>query len=1141
MRTFPIRLLLLAALPILAGTMLPLGLAEEPAADAVTDDAEDWRLVVRCVAAPGRGPVVLAIDPVSGAGVGGVEVSLVEEQPPEGVAPVSVPLGTTDERGVCLVGPIESPVLRRPAIEGHRAGTRRRRALLDVNGIELAPCRFMATPPEERAIDDADLLAVQPVAFITTDRPRYRPGDEVHFKVVLREASGGSIASAATPARVEIRDPEGRLRHVHEGRWSPFGTVSGRWKTDDDAILGGYTVSVALPTSSKAPALGGALRWADLFDVPWRQGAFGTFTMTADGREELAVRIVAGDEPSSAVISAVPRLGETPVAADVQWRVFLVGRAMSRRDVTAHSREQLAPLDDPRAWYYQAWIARAERERAAVPERSGLQFCLRPVDPDADPPAVLVAEGSGRTGPDGTLPVSWEVPDDPLDRPPVVRVVATVRDAAHLAAEGLAEFSSDPAPLRLEVGTDRLFVEPEEALEVRLRASTPDGRPVDGQAVELEGFLVRPSEEAVPGKRSRWATDPVRFHQETLHTDARGRARTAARVPAGGRVRWRASAAARGRPPGEVIVARADHWSAGGDRMLAWSGADERAAFQWDEPETLVQVGDARRRTNAPELLTEDPGHVRITPDRFAYAAGERVRLLVRSRFAPWRGFVGVETRTSRRAEPVAIDGTVEVIEVPLTEEDSGLATIWVAGTRGEATASDERTVCVFPARELLEVEVRPQGTTHRPGERATVDVAIRGHDGAGRRAEVEIGVVPPDADAIDHPLVVLHPMQSWRGGFVHDEPLLLEHRHWMTFPAEPGQVDRMAGRPFTGACAEATSRFLMAPGPRMPLGWMMPGPSRRKGIEGGGEPAAPLSDDAPRGPWMAHVLTGDDGRATVELDLPDAPGRYRVVARAVTRAGEAGTGETALPVRVPAHVRVVAPRRLAAGDRTTLSTILHTDLGRPAEFTARVRADGVAIGERVVRMEAEDRNVLEWPLEIGGGGAILVEADLVSVDASAATAVTVPVRDLAREVLEQAEGHSIAPRLGRHVEKFAGLADGGREAWHRLRSGETVRLGDRLRVVLTSGPYAADVEAPLAAGLEPVSAAPSARERNGGDGRFVVCGDRLVGSMPFGEREGVAVEVRPTHPGRYQFPPAVARHRGRTDVTGTFVLGIEE
>ena len=1490
MRRPSLRILLLATLPILADITPPLGIGEERPPDAVAFDADDWRLIVRCVEAPGRGPVVLAVDPVSGVGVGGVELSLVDEQPREGGAPVSIPLGTTDERGVCIVGPTESPVLQRPAIEGHRAGTRRRRTLVDQNGIELASCRWMATPRGERAVDDADLLAVQPLAFVTTDRPRYRPGEEVRFKAVLRDASGASIAPGEAPARVEIRDGEGRLRHVHQGRWSPFGSVSGRWRTDGDAILGEYTVSVVMPTSSRRPPLGGALRWADRLDVPWRQGAFGRFTMTADGRPELGVRIVAGEEPSSATISVVPLGGGTPVAAAVQWRVFLVGAPMTRRDVSFQSREPLAPLDDPRAWYYQAWIARAERERAALPERSGVQNCLRFGDADAGTGAVLVAEGSGRTGPDGTLPVSWKVPDDPREHGPVVRIVATVRDAAHLVAEGLAEFSSDPVPLRLEVGTDRLFAEPEEEIEVRLRASTPDGRPVEGQAIELEGFLLRPSDEAVAGRRSRWGADRVRFHHESLHTDVRGRARTAARVPAGGRVRWRASAVPRGRPPGEMVVARADHWSAGDDVVLAWSGAAEEAAFDWD-------------RTSAPPLLTESPGHVRITPDRFAYAAGERVRLLVRSRVAPWRGFVGVETRTSRRVEPVEIDGAVEVIEVPLTEEDSGLATIWVAGARGEATASDERTVCVFPAKRLLEVDVRPRGPGHRPGGSATIDVAIRGHDGEGRRAEVEIGVDPHDADVIDHPLVVLHPMQSWPGGFVHDGPGRLERRHWMTFPTEPGRIDRMAGRPFTGAGAEATSMFPMSPGPRTPLGWMMPGPSRRKGFQGEAETEGPVPDATAAAPWMAHVVTGDDGRATVALDLPDAPGRYRVVARAVTRAGEAGLGEATLPLRVPAQVRIVAPRWLTVGDRTTFSTVLHTDLARPAEFTARVRADGVTIGERVVRMEAEDRKCLEWPLEIGGGGSIRIEAELVSTDASAATVLTVPVRDLACDVrvragrtsveipeslaerpwtldvtaepeslarvrdrlwamaddlrhsadrglqpwldvddyraatsilggsralglpddlfagdvlaavdrgtllahrsqspdggwtrapgepssaatttvvleslldardagfwvdagavgrataflasaadderalavrvragderaaeaianlstdrivalldgdtrpeaarvesgwttereatpverlalvalagrgdlvpvlpgappgegeartvgsvreaalviraiatrdtedrrlpglvawameegkkerplgspvdaallaramaavpvtkrpgawsltlregdqsvhgIETLEGegsmvvtpkamnggrnhlhfHSNDPtfrlsltarcripeppeigesalRLGRGVEKFVGIADGGKEAWHRVRSGESVRLGDRLRVVLTSGPYGGVAEAPLAAGLEPVSAAPSVRERNGWDGRFVVCGDRLIGSMPFGEREGVAVEVRPTRPGRYRFPPTVTRHRGRTDVTGTFVLCIEE
>lgn len=85
-------------------------------------------------------------------------------------------------------------------------------------------------------------------AFVFTDRPAYRPGQDVELKGVVREVKDGQYASpAGTKFRVIVADAKGRAIFNQELALSPYGTFWSRFALDSTAPLGVYSVHVSRP------------------------------------------------------------------------------------------------------------------------------------------------------------------------------------------------------------------------------------------------------------------------------------------------------------------------------------------------------------------------------------------------------------------------------------------------------------------------------------------------------------------------------------------------------------------------------------------------------------------------------------------------------------------------------------------------------------------------------------------------------------------------------------------------------------------------------------------------------------------------------------------------------------------------------
>ncbi len=75
--------------------------------------------------------------------------------------------------------------------------------------------------------------------YIYTDRPIYRPGHTVHFKVILRAHNGDTYQlPSGKPVQVEIQDPTGKSVLQTKLPLSQFGTIHGDFTLATNAASG---------------------------------------------------------------------------------------------------------------------------------------------------------------------------------------------------------------------------------------------------------------------------------------------------------------------------------------------------------------------------------------------------------------------------------------------------------------------------------------------------------------------------------------------------------------------------------------------------------------------------------------------------------------------------------------------------------------------------------------------------------------------------------------------------------------------------------------------------------------------------------------------------------------------------------------
>lgn len=173
-------------------------------------------------------------------------------------------------------------------------------------------------------------------------------------------------------------------------------------------------------------------------------------------------------------------------------------------------------------------------------------------------------------------------------------------------------------------------------------------------------------------------------------------------------------------------------------------------------------------------------------------------------------------------------------------------------------------------------------------------------------------------------------------------------------------------------------------------VGWtlmMEPGgPSARTGGDAAGGALGRVQMVKPVSLWSGPVAIGEDGVATVKLDVPGYRGKLRVMA--VVAAGErVGAAEASVLVRDPLVLQATVPRVLATHDEVELPVFVSNQSGKAQEVELQlalsalpgVQQLGVPEGEAPVKLLGADRTTLRLGVGEGGSAVFRLRSDAVA------------------------------------------------------------------------------------------------------------------------------------------------------------------
>ncbi|MGD9497060.1 MAG: alpha-2-macroglobulin [Armatimonadota bacterium] len=304
-----------------------------------------------------------------------------------------------------------------------------------------------------------------------TDRPAYRPGDEVRYKGIVRAAAGESWAvPTGFPVQVQVRDDMDNLVHAANLRTSEFGSFDGALRLPEAALPGVY----ALKTS-----IAGEPHYADFIVAEYRKPEW---EVTVTTPRERYVR------------------GETMQVTAEATYFYGAPVADARVEYTVTRAEQYSWPEqwewEGEEWYYQEYDGGCEvvASGAGITDSAGrFVFAV---------PTVMPAE-DGEEG--------WRLPADYS-----YRVAVEVTDKSRRSVSASHSVTVVQGEFRLELQAEPSILQVGEQVQVTIRAADHDGRPVQAHGrMRLE--------------LAEWVGNEERFEtrsSSTFATDASGTAKT---------------------------------------------------------------------------------------------------------------------------------------------------------------------------------------------------------------------------------------------------------------------------------------------------------------------------------------------------------------------------------------------------------------------------------------------------------------------------------------------------------------------------------------------------------------------------------------------------------------------------------------
>ncbi|GEM87896.1 alpha-2-macroglobulin family protein [Meiothermus granaticius] len=357
---------------------------------------------------------------------------------------------------------------------------------------------------------------------------------------------------------------------------------------------------------------------------------------------------------------------------------------------------------------------------------------------------------------------------------------------------------------------------------------------------------------------------------------------------------------------------------------------------------------------------------LKITPDKPEYKVGDTARFVVQSPVTDGWALVNLEGSRVSKPEVVRFRGSVFTYALKLTPEmvPNGYLSVTLLG--GGEYYTETAGFLIPPTDKFLNVAIRSDQTTYKPGDSATYTLKVTNAQGQPVQAQVSLGLV-------DEAIYLVRPESTpdIRGFF------------WALKGNQVGT--ETAGGYYFGNVAP-----VQAVAPRAEMGKAVFGQSKE------GLAAAKLrSDFRDTILWLPSVQTDTNGQATVEARFPDNLTQWRMTARAITRSDTVGQSVQTVTTTLPVIARLGAPRFLVKGDTALLRVIGQNNLTTAQSGQLQLEPSGLNLltpPTRLTQFPAGGRSTADYRMSAPESGTAILKASALTPAASDALQIQLPV-----------------------------------------------------------------------------------------------------------------------------------------------------
>lgn len=445
---------------------------------------------------------------------------------------------------------------------------------------------------------------------------------------------------------------------------------------------------------------------------------------------------------------------------------------------------------------------------------------------------------------------------------------------------------------------------------------------------------------------------------------------------------------------------------------------------------------------------------IELIPNKEEYAPNETAEILLNAPFFPAEGVMLLERNGIVKTERFTLEKSSTVLKIPL--EEAYLPNVHVEVSLVGATPYDEDNpkspkipayatgninLNISTASRKLNVTAEPTDKTLQPGGQTKVNIAVTDNDGKAA-ANTEVALVAVDESVlaltgykIDNPLDIFYTQNEAETNSSHSrEDVMLDGFGYgsasgngmasMPYTPDAGSsnkvyIDPSDGAifmpsdttsykrmPATNAVASNTAANAVAmPTPRQSNMARIDEPiapnkiTTTAGGGGGNKESLPLMqlrrNFAALAIFAPSVKTDANGKATVDLKLPDNLTRYRITAVAVSKSKQFGLGESNITAKQPLMVRASAPRFMNFGDKAELPVVLQNQTDSPMSVDVVIRSNNATLtdgnGKRVT-IPANDRAEIRFPVKTEKAGIARFQIGASSQNFADAAEIEFPV-----------------------------------------------------------------------------------------------------------------------------------------------------